>query len=197
LEGKNLEASWTTPSGSLVVTEPSTERVRDVAEALAGFYNEPTNARLLSNTLVFTAADVVELWRDARLLGSRSFLLWCDDALVGDADFRNVGGGAAELAILIGPRERQGQGLGGRFVSMLLALGVVNLGIERFYVAIRPENAVSLRLFARAGFTRDETLAGRSYAEENDDVCMVLGREAVLTHHKDALGAIKTPGTSC
>ncbi len=157
--------------------EPSKDELAAASALLAAFYNDPHNAALMSNTVRFTAPEVVQLWRDAARDGARLFLLSVDGVVVGDADFRHVDGRSAELAILIGPRERQGQGLGARFVALLLRLGFADLGLDRVHVAIRPGNSASLRLFARAGFLRDDSPEGRAYAEEDDDVCMVLRRE--------------------
>jgi RimJ/RimL family protein N-acetyltransferase len=190
-EVRTLEARWATPTGRLRIAEPDAGALALAAGALAGFYNEPRNAALLSNTLVFSPDDVLQYWADAADDGSRAFLLSCDGELVGDADFRNVGGGAAELAILIGPPGLQGRGLGGRFLLMLLALGVEVLRLDRIYVAIRPENEASLRLFARAGFTRDDTPAGRAYADEDDDVCLVLFRDELRSRHAAQLSEIE------
>jgi RimJ/RimL family protein N-acetyltransferase len=185
---KKLEARWVTPLGRLRVAEPDAHALDRAAGDLAGFYNEPHNAALLSNTLVFSPDDVVQYWADAAAEGSRAFLLSCDGELVGDADFRNMSDAAAELAILVGPRARQGHGLGGRFLLMLLALGAGALGLDRVHVAIRPGNTASLRLFARAGFTRDDT---RAFAEEDDDVCLVLPRDELRARHAAQLSLIE------
>jgi RimJ/RimL family protein N-acetyltransferase len=165
------------------------------AAELAGFYNDPHNAALLSNTVQLSADDVVQLWREAADDGARAFLLWRGGTLVGDCDFRHVAEGAAEVAILIGPTHLQGMGLGRRFAVMQLALGFDELGLERAYVAIRPFNAASLRLFGGIGFVRDDTPAGRAYAEDEDDVCMVLDRGTFVARHADALAEIER--TTC
>lgn len=170
--------------------EPSPEALRDASAALADYYNEPHNAALLCNTIVFTPEEVRSFWHDALADGGRAFLLFRDGALVGDADFRNFLGDAAELALLIGPRECQGVGLGRRFAPMLLALGFGSLGLEKVYVAIRPANAASLAMFARTGFVPDASLEARSYAEEDDDVCLGLGRATFLEGHAEMLRQI-------
>ncbi len=193
---RRLGARWQTPVGLLTLAEPSEDEVALAARDLADFYNEPHNSALLSNTHVFTPAEVEQNWRAAREDGGRVFLFARDGELVGDGDFRHVTMREAELALLIGPRSLQGMGLGRRFALMLLALGYGELGLERVYVAIRPQNAGSLRLFERVGFVRDETPAARAYAEDADDVCMVLGREEFLARHADAVREMDRVGAS-
>jgi RimJ/RimL family protein N-acetyltransferase len=91
----------------------------------------------------------------------------------------------------VGPREAQGIGLGARFLAMLLTLGFGELALERVFVAIRPQNASSLRLFERAGFLRDESPTGRSYAEEDDDVCMTIARADFRARHAETIVEIE------
>jgi RimJ/RimL family protein N-acetyltransferase len=178
-----LRARSETPVGSLVVAEPSPEALHAASADLATFYNEPNNAALLGNTFVFTPDDVVAYWSDAREHGARAFLLWCDSALVGDADFRHFSSEAAELALLVGSRTRQGKGLGGRFVAILLAMGFGELGLGRIYVSIRPENTASIRLFTRAGFAPDDSKEASAFVDEEGDVCMSLARADYAGSH--------------
>ncbi len=185
-----LEARWPSPLGLLRIAEPTPRELDEASRELSPFYNDPKNAALLGNTVRFTPAEVVQLWRDARKNGDRPFLFYRDDALVGDGDFRQRDGDAAEMAILIGPHSQQGLGLGRRFALMLLLVAFERLGLSRVYVAIRPENSGSIRLFERTGFVRDETPAGRAFAEADDDVCMVLPKGVLFARHADALSAI-------
>src|SRR5262249_11050687 len=107
------------PGGPLRAVEPDEDEVAGAAPALAGFYNDPPNRRMMGNTVEMTAGDVIEHWADARARGDRAFLLYAGDVLVGDADLRRIGGGRAEFAFLVavGP----GRGLGTRFGVMLAA----------------------------------------------------------------------------
>jgi RimJ/RimL family protein N-acetyltransferase len=185
-----LAARWSTPLGVLRIAEPTDTEVRAAAGLLADFYNDPHNAALLTNTIRFEPEDVVQFVADARAEGTRPIFLYRDDALVGDGDFRNIARNAAEVAILVGPRRLQGQGLGRRFVTLALALGFERLPIERVYAVIRPENAGSLRMFGHLGFAQDDTAVARSFAEEDDDVCVSLGRSDFATRAAVALGEI-------
>jgi RimJ/RimL family protein N-acetyltransferase len=74
---------------------------------------------------------------------------------------------------------------------MLLKLAFGAFGHARVYVAIRPDNTPSLRLFARMGFTNDDGDEARSCTEAADEVSMSLDREAFARLHADALGAIR------
>jgi RimJ/RimL family protein N-acetyltransferase len=189
---RRLAAEWSTKLGTLRIEEPSRATLLAASPDLAVYYNDPENAALLGNSVVFSASEVLQFWADAAAEGGRPFLLWRDGVLVGDGDYRNVSGGAAELALLIGPRSAQGVGLGGHFVLMLLALGFEALRLEEVYVAIRPTNVGSLRLFERTGFVRDDGPAARFYAEEEDDVCLRLGKPEFGVRHAASLREIQT-----
>lgn len=139
---------------------------RDVtpyAEALAAAYNDPRNTTLLGNTQAMTAADVVEHY--ASLV--HPFVLLQDGALAGDADLRGVANGAAEFAFLIASPSAQGKGLGTRFATMIHAAAFRVLGLERVYASVIPDNAASLRVFAKLGYVADDTLG---YGDPGDIV---------------------------
>ena len=184
-------ASWSTPLGLLEVRQPSDVEVREAASLLAEFYNDPHNAALLTNTIRFAPEDVEQFFADARADGGTPLFLYRDGQVVGDGDFRNIAGNAAELALLIGPRPLQGIGLGRRFATLALAVGFEALPIERVYVVIRPENGASLRMFAALGFVRDDAPAARAYAEEDDDVCLSVGKEEFLSREAASLLEIR------
>ncbi len=172
--GAALSARRASRLGLLEVREPLGGELASAASVLADFYNDPYNSALICNTIHFAPSDVVDVWREMEAEPARAVLLFRDGVLVGDAAFRHLGAGVAEVGVLIGPRALQGQGLGRRFLLMVLALGFEELALERLYAAIRPENEPSLRLFARVGFVRDDTEAARAYSESPDEVCMRL-----------------------
>ena len=78
---------------------------------------------------------------EENIAGRSPFLLTCDDTLVGDADLRHIVDDTAEVAIMIGDRARQGQGLGTGFAILLHAFAFQTLGLLCTYAAIIPENA--------------------------------------------------------
>jgi RimJ/RimL family protein N-acetyltransferase len=166
--------------GELRVTEPSAAEVWAVAPRLAAFYNEPHNKRLLANTVDLTAADVEAFHGQVRAEGGRTFLLWRDDALMGDADFRRFdrARGTAEFAILIGDRAAQGRGWGTRFATMTHVVGFAALALTRVYVSIVADNQASLRLFQKLGYQRDDSAAARASADDGADVTMSVTQAA-------------------
>jgi RimJ/RimL family protein N-acetyltransferase len=176
-----LAARWSTPLGELSVFEPTETELAAVSGDLAAFYNEPTNRALLGNTTDLTAAAVVELWQSAT---TRSFLFGRDGEVVGDGDFRNMRSGTGEIALLVGPRSRQGIGLGSRFLTMLLSVGFTHVGLSRVVASIQPRNESSLRLFYRAGFAKDDSAEARAFADEPGDVCLALSRASFLDAHR-------------
>jgi RimJ/RimL family protein N-acetyltransferase len=177
---------WLASEPRLRLIEPTAREVREHAEALAGFYNEPVNRALLTNEHDFDADDVVDQFREMLAAGDRPFLLYVGDEMVGDCDLRNVEKDCAEYAILVGPRATQARGLGTRFSTMVLVLAFGPLGMSRVYAAIRPENTGSLRMFEKVGYDRDESPAARRYAEEPDDVCVSITAEKFLRLRGDA-----------
>jgi RimJ/RimL family protein N-acetyltransferase len=184
-------AEWVTDRGRLELVEPTDEEVRTHADALAGHYNEPTNRALLTNTCDFTARDVVDQFAGMRARGCHPFLLTLDGSLVGDGDLRNVEERSAEYAVMVGPRASQAKGLGTRFSVMVLALAFERLGLARVYASVRPENAGSLRMFEKVGYRVDASPAARRYAEEADDVCVSIDREAFRRAHSVAIAGIR------
>jgi len=183
--------------GALRVSEPTAADVAAVAPRLAAFYNEPHNKRLLANTVDLTAADVAEFHAQVRADGGRTLLLWRDDQLMGDADFRHVdpGAGTAEFAILIGDRGAQGQGLGTRFATMAHALAFAALPLARVYVSIVAGNEASLRLFHKLGYERDDSPAARAGADEASDVTLSVAPAAFRAACGNALAAISLAAT--
>jgi RimJ/RimL family protein N-acetyltransferase len=177
---------WLASEPRLRLVEPTRAEVRKHADALAGYYNEPTNRALLTNEQDFEADDVVDQFDGMWEAGDRPFLLYVGQDLIGDCDLRNVEKDSAEYAILVGPRATQAKGLGTRFSTMVLALAFGPLAMSRIYAAIRPENAGSLRMFEKVGYERDETPLARRYAEEADDVCVSIGAERFRAMYGDA-----------
>jgi RimJ/RimL family protein N-acetyltransferase len=176
MAAERLLVEWDVGSARLRLVEPTPDEVRAHAPALALFYNEPVNRALLTNTIDSTPDDVVDQFAEMRTHGGRPFLLFCDDALLGDCDLRHLDGREAEYAILVGAREVQARGFGTRFTKMAMALAFDGLGLHRIFAAVRPENTGSRRMLAKVGFVDDRSPRARLFAEDEDDLCMSLGR---------------------
>ena len=171
-----MRIDWTTDVGKLAAIEPDLATVAAHAGELAVGYNEPANAALMGHTEPMTAEDVVDHYADMADEGARQFLLFLDDRLVGDGDLRNLAGGAAEFAFMIGAPQTQGKGLGTKFALMIHAFAFAQLGLQHVYASIVPHNAASRRVFEKLGYALDETPAGRAYAEHPDDLVMSIDR---------------------
>ena len=142
--------------GALSVIEPTAEQVAAVAGELVTAYNDPSNATLLGHTTELVVGDVIEHYARLRR-DAHPFLLFDDNQLAGDADLRGVGGGACEFAFMIAKPAAQGKGLGTRFATMIHAFAFQQLGLERVYATVIPDNVASRRVFEKLGYVVDDT----------------------------------------
>jgi RimJ/RimL family protein N-acetyltransferase len=163
--------------------EPTTAELEAAAPDLSRHYNDPYNRSMLTNTGTMSAEDVVAHYRESHQRGDRLFLLERDGVLMGDADFRHFDNQSAEYAILIGARDQQGRGLGGKFTVMLHALAFGEWALEHIYVNIIPANQPSLRMFQRLGFQPDSSARARSLAEEPSDATLSLDAASFGQRH--------------
>jgi RimJ/RimL family protein N-acetyltransferase len=83
-----------------------------------------------------------------------------DDRVVGGCDLsdldRGRNGGWADVGYWIAGPDR-GRGLATAAVAMLLDWAVAELGIDRFFLEVEPDNVASVRLATHLGFTPDAT----------------------------------------
>jgi RimJ/RimL family protein N-acetyltransferase len=195
-------------SERLLAIEPTGDELAAAAPALAAFYNDPHNRRMLANTITLTPPDVIASYEELRAAGGRPFLLFAGDRLVGDGDLRHLDAvevdpdeaarktaakktKAGEVAILVGERTTQGRGLGTRFAVMLHAFAFRVLELEQIYASILPANAVSLRLFTRLGYLPDASPAARAFADEPDDVTLAVTRARFETATAATLAEVR------
>ena len=191
--GMNLEprlvAEW--QSDRLRAFEPTREEIARLSPTLADFYNDDYNRSMMANTVAMTPAEVIEHFEGLRHQGGRPFLLERDGVLLGDADLRHLTAQTAEFAILIGQRPEQGKGIGTRFAILLHALAFRGLGLERIFVSIIPANQPSRRLFAKIGYSADDSPAARAFADDPTGITLSLGRVTFETAHAAALDEIR------
>jgi RimJ/RimL family protein N-acetyltransferase len=171
-DSERYAMDWFVEGAKLRVAEPTASELSAQANALAAYYNEPTNRALLTNERDFSAEDVAAHFALLRAEGGRPFLMFEDDSLIGDSDLRRVERHEAEFAILVGARDRQGRGRGTLLSVMVHALAFGRLALEKVYVSVRPENLGSLRMLAKVGYSLDATSEARRYADALDDVCL-------------------------
>jgi len=167
---------WKRATETLRVVEPDEAQVLALAPQLALYYNDRHNRAMMAHTQEMSIADVAAHYALLRAEQGRPLMLFLDQRLVGDADLRGIGGGHAELAIMIGDRALQGRGLGTAFGVMAHALAFRTLGLTRTFVSILPENTASRRLFERLGYLLDDSPAARAIADEPTDITMSLER---------------------
>ena len=163
-------------AGDLAAIEPTPEEVRAHAAALAVGYNEPRNATMMGHTAEMAPDEIVEHYAEMAGRGARQFLLFAGGALAGDADLRGITDGACEFAFMIAAPSAQGRGLGTRFAAMIYAFAFEQLGLQRVYASVIPQNIASLRVFEKVGCSADASPAARAFADEPDDIVMAIDR---------------------
>jgi RimJ/RimL family protein N-acetyltransferase len=171
-----LFVEWKRANETLRIWEPGEAQVLALAPQLALYYNDAHNRAMMAHTQEMSVDDVIEHYTLLRAEQGRPLMLFLGERLVGDADLRGIGGGRAELAIMIGDRALQGRGLGTAFGKMAHALAFARLKLTATCVSILPENVASRRLFERLGYVLDESPAARAIADEPTDVTMSLER---------------------
>lgn len=191
MTARRYRIAWPTSVGWLAACEPTPREVEMHAVALAAGYNEPRNAALMGHTEAIAAAEVVALYAEAGAEGTRSFLLFRDDVLVGDGDLRRVRDGGAELAFMIAAPATQGQGLGTRFAVMIHAFGFAQLGLCQIYASVLPANTASRRVFEKLGHVIDHSPRARAFADEPDDLVMAIDRATFERTHAAALAELR------
>jgi RimJ/RimL family protein N-acetyltransferase len=182
---------WTTEAGQLAAIEPEPAEITEHAAQLAIGYNDPANAPLMGQTEPMLATEVVDHYLDMTAEGARQFLLFADDALVGDADLRGLTGDAAEFAFMIAAPGLQGKGLGTRFALMVHAFGFRELGLARVYASVVPHNTASRRVFEKLGYALDDSAAARAFADEPGDVVLAIDRATFELRNAEALAHVR------
>ncbi|HEY4055156.1 MAG TPA: GNAT family protein [Kofleriaceae bacterium] len=182
---------WKTDVGHFCATEPSLAEVAEHAAQLATGYNDPRNAELMGHTEPMSEADVVDHYADSIDDGARAFLLFLDGQLVGDGDLRGLRDGAAEFAFMIAAPSIQGKGLGTRFATMINAFGFAHAGLDRIYASVVTQNVASRRVFEKMGYHVSETDEARSFADEPDDIVLLITRETFERQHAAAIAQMQ------
>jgi len=102
-----------------------------------------------------------------------------DDAHIGNIKLGPVEAGhqRAWIGIVIGDRDRWGQGLAGQAIDAVANHGLENLGLRRVLAGIYADNQGSLKAFLKAGFREIARLPGHSRSGQDwvDDIIMARG----------------------
>ncbi|MDX2091869.1 MAG: GNAT family N-acetyltransferase [Kofleriaceae bacterium] len=186
-----LRIDWSTPQGELTAVRPDLAEVTPHVAALTAAYNDPHNAALLGHTSLLEEQDVLTHYETLLAGGAHPFLLYCDGALAGDGDLRNLDGGAAEFAFLIAAPSAQGKGLGTRFAIMVHAFAFARLDLAHVYASIVPANTGSRRVFEKLGYQVDTSEAARGFADDPDDIIMSIDRATFASVHAEAMAQIR------
>jgi RimJ/RimL family protein N-acetyltransferase len=182
--------AWSTPRGQLVAIEPRRDEVAQHAAALAAAYNDPHNAPLLGHTQPLSERDVIAHY-EALAGDGHGFLMFREGGLIGDADLRGVSGGAAEFAFLVAEVAAQGKGLGTQLATMIHTFAFAQLGLDRVYASIIPGNVASRRVFEKLGYAVDPGPAARAFADDPDDITMVIERRTFEQLHAARMAEIE------
>lgn len=169
---------WRNGGVLYAAVEPDAAEIVARSEALSAWYSEPHNRAMMAGSGAVAPGDVAEIYAAMRQAGGRPFHLLRDGALVGDGDFRHIADGRAEFAILIGPRDVQGRGLGTTFSRLLHAFAFAVLHVDDVYLTIVPDNVAGRRCYEKIGYVVDDGALARSYAEDPTDIAMRLSRAA-------------------
>ena len=65
------------------------------------------------------------------------------------------------------------------------------LDLARVYASVIPGNKASLRVFEKLGYAVDDSPAARAYADEPDDLVLVVDRAGFEQAYAEALAAIQ------
>jgi RimJ/RimL family protein N-acetyltransferase len=101
------------------------------------------------------AISALRAWDDA---GQTSFGVMAGDRLAGALGLMPDQPGSAELAYWVRPEDR-GRRIAGHALRALADWALAEGGFERVWLEINPDNAASLKVAERAGFTFEERVA--------------------------------------
>ena len=182
-----LRAFWTRGDVYLEVREPDAAELARAAETLSIWYSDPSNLPMMLIEKPIPPEQIPNVHHRLRAAGGRTFLLFCDGELVGDADFRHIESGRAEFAILVG---QKGRGLGTSFSILLAELAFRHLGLHHIYLTVILANLAARRCYEKVGFRVDDSPIARSYIDADTDIAMVLSADTLYACHGTTLDAI-------
>ncbi|MBI1747718.1 MAG: GNAT family N-acetyltransferase [Acidobacteria bacterium] len=178
--------------GSLLrLYTPDDDEVRQCAERLAGFYNDPYNSTMMDHTTDHTAEDIAKIY-SSHAPDTLRFFIAADGVFLGDADLRRINSQArtAEYAVMIGERGTQGKGWGTQVSIMLTYFAFSALQLQTIYLTIIPANVAGRRCYEKVGYAVDNSAGAANYREHPTDLVMSVDRAAFLLRHRQLLPPI-------
>jgi RimJ/RimL family protein N-acetyltransferase len=158
---------------------------REDAPAIIGWLNDPEVTRtLLWHRPINLAAE--EAFIESAYARDRTDLLLGialveSDELIGSCGLREVDARArhASFGIVIGAKERWGQGLGSEAVRLIVEVGFARLNLNRIWLLVHEDNERGIRAYERAGFRREGLLREHAFREGRyvNEVLMGILRE--------------------
>ncbi|MEZ4223852.1 MAG: GNAT family protein [Polyangiaceae bacterium] len=159
-------------------------------DALYAQKNDPEVANALGGfSMGYARADISEWVERHRRMGGE--LIWViaatsDDTCLGHVGLYNIDHRIrkAEFAIMLGAKERQGQGLGKRVTRFVLDYAFDNLNLNRVELSLLASNARAKRLYDSLGFVQEgvQRQAQFKNGEYLDVILMSLLRDEWTQH---------------
>jgi [ribosomal protein S5]-alanine N-acetyltransferase len=155
---------------------------REDMDAYLEFMHDPQVQRYLSGGVsLFHNEPHISNWLrniNGRLLKSKTVLTWCimdkkQGTVIGRIDLGGfVKKTMAEIAYYISPAE-WGRGMATEAVAEVVRFGFEKLKLHRIQATVLPENSASLRVLAKAGFTKEGVLRKFLIGKEFHDTVML------------------------
>jgi RimJ/RimL family protein N-acetyltransferase len=154
---------------------------RHVGPHYVGWLNDSSMNRFLESRFVTHDESSVRAFVDACLANPDVLFLGVRHLATG----RHVGNvkleisrvhGRAEVGILIGDRELQGQGIATRAIALICRVAREQLGLRKLTAGCYATNKGSERAFNKAGFTVEGTRPDHFLLDGNPEALILMGR---------------------
>lgn len=167
---------WRDDTVELFLLEP-----RHVGAHYVGWLNDSSMNRFLESRFVVHDEASVRAYVESCLVNPDVLFLGVRHLATG----RHVGNvkleinrvhGRAEVGILIGDREVQGQGIATCAITLLCRVASEQLGLRMLTAGCYASNKGSERAFTKAGFSVEGTRPGYFLLDGNPEALMLMGR---------------------
>lgn len=190
MSAPRLRATWHTARGIFSAHEPDQAEIERVSPVLSVWYSDSYNRQMTATPETYSPEQAAEFHRREREAGGKTFLLFYNEKLVGDATFMRVVPPTAEIGLMIGDRTNQGLGLGTSLSILAHALVFQALPLDAIYGSVVPGNEAAMRCHGKVGYVVDDSPLARSFADADDEVCIVLPRHAFERRNREVLAQL-------